>query len=129
MAEYKLWCWNKCPYAQVSYLTVRFWPFKSFQLRHSISNIKFLKRAWVAFLQSGVDFTYCEMNPYENRENKDWRAISIEGLVSYWILILVIELLFRKVPVVQVGSETPGINESLVTMEFINDLANSKLTG
>lgn len=53
------------------------------------------------------------MNPYENRENKDWRAISIEG----------------KVPVVQVGSETPGINESLVTMEFINDLANSKLTG
>ena len=69
------------------------------------------------------------MNPYENRENKDWRAISIEGLVSKRISILVIELLFRKVPVVQVGSETPGINESLVTMEFINDLANSKLTG
>ena len=44
-------------------------------------------------------------------------------------MILLAELLFRKVPVVQVGSETPGINESLVTMEFINDLANSKLTG
>ena len=44
-------------------------------------------------------------------------------------MILLAELLFRKVPVVQVGSERPGINESLVTMEFINDLAKSKLTG
>merc|ERR1712062_289518 len=83
MSDYKLWCWNKCPYAQ---------------------------RAWTAFLKSDVDFEYIEINPYENRDNVEWRAVSPEG----------------KVPVVQSGSMTPGINESLVTMELISDLAEKK---
>jgi len=85
MPELKLWCWKFCPYAQ---------------------------RAWVAFLHTGVDYKYMEINPYENRENKEWRAISEEG----------------KVPVIQVGDETPGLNESLVAMETINELSNNKLT-
>ena len=52
MSDYKLWCWNKCPYAQ---------------------------RAWTAFLKSDVDFEYIEINPYENRDNVEWRTVSPEG--------------------------------------------------
>ena len=54
MSELKLWCWKFCPFAQ---------------------------RSWVSFLKSGVNFKYCEINPYEMQKNSDWRAISPKGYV------------------------------------------------
>ena len=84
MSDLKFWCWKFCPYAQ---------------------------RTWVSFLYSGASFTYCEINPYDNRQNQAWRAISPEG----------------KVPVVQAHGATPGLNESLVGMELVNELSKNKL--
>ena len=35
--------------------------------------------------------------------------------------------IFRKVPVIQINDETPGINESLICMELINEKSCNKL--
>ena len=62
MNEVKLFCWKYCPYAH---------------------------RAWLAANYMQIEYTYCEINPYENRENGEWRKVSPAG----------------KVPVMQGGQE------------------------
>ena len=62
MNEIKLFCWKYCPYAH---------------------------RAWLAANYMQTEYTYCEINPYENRENDEWRKVSPAG----------------KVPVMQGGQE------------------------
>ena len=54
MNEVKLFCWKYCPYAH---------------------------RAWLAANYMQIEYTYCELNPYENRENQEWRKISPAGKV------------------------------------------------
>ena len=54
MNEVKLFCWKYCPYAH---------------------------RAWLAANYMQIEYTYCELNPYENRENQEWRKVSPAGKV------------------------------------------------
>ena len=70
-------------------------------------------RAWLTAQVNQTEYKYTELNPYENRENPTWRQVSPAG----------------KVPVMQLGKETPGINESLVCMELIDEISGGKLMG
>ena len=70
-------------------------------------------RAWLTAQLTNIDYAYTELNPYENRENSTWRQVSPAG----------------KVPVMQFGQQTPGINESLVCMELIDEISGGKLMG
>ena len=86
MKEYQLFCWKYCPYAH---------------------------RAWLTAQVNQIEYKYTELNPYENRENSEWRKVSPAG----------------KVPVMQLAEKTPGINESLVCMELIDEISGGKLMG
>lgn len=71
----------------------------------------FAQRAWIGLVKTGLPFEYVELNPYENRENAHWNAVNPRGLV----------------PAITVDDKTPGLPESRVCLEFINELSGGKL--
>lgn len=78
---------------------------------YSYNVCPFAQRAWIGLLRAQVPFEYVELNPYTNRENQEWLKINPKCLV----------------PAITVNDQTPGIPESRICVEFINELSNGAL--